>query len=392
MAFVLAIFVFLVPFSRTLPTTSNVVVVVLLLGVLAAVGSRGYLSVTRLQLWALLLLGAGIVSHVFATGFSHFTVEHISKIKTFGLVGTVVLSSVIALRGRSRTKYIWGVVAVVVALVGPLSLLKITVGTPIGYGPAPARTYGLPIPAIPRAIGVTIPNGAYGVVASVGVSFLLGVIRTPSVFYPDRDATRLRILAAILLSGIAVAVFIGQSRSTVLALGAVFGVYGLVVLSDAADRIGVPTVVGSTVLAAGLILPRVVSVVLGVVTERGGSVSNRIQQYTYAVRLLSEHPLSGVGAGYFLSRSEFYVHNLWLGVGVWSGLPGLVSWTLLFALVGYRSLRYVGSPDGRVRTFGLVMTAATIGVVVELLLYPGFNDTLGLALAALVGPSRLRDP
>jgi O-antigen ligase len=192
-----------------------------------------------------------------------------------------------------------------------------------------------------------------------------------------------------LLAGIGLAVFIIRSRSTFAAFGGVFTVYCLVALFDLVDRFGAPITAVCTGLAGGLVVPRVVDLAWSVINAQSGSVSVRLQQYAYGASLLSENPLSGVGAGYFLARTGLHLHNFWLMMGVWSGVPGLFSWLCLFGLLWYRSLRLIGSPDGRVRAYGIAMLAAMAGVTIELLFFPGLNDALAVGIAVLLGPSRL---
>jgi len=385
----LVIYVFSVLFSRSVPILSNLVVVALTACVLLVVVQSDWVPMTRLQFGVLGCLALAAAWFLFATLYAEDPVRHFTSTKTLVLLFSVTIASVLVMRSHERARYVWVAIAGATALVGLLSVLVLTTGLPIGAEPLPPRTYGLPIPPIPRVLGVRLPFGFYGVLASISSSFLLSLLMWPRVFYPRRRPTRIRIAAMALLGSVILAVLLTRSRSSFLALAVVLGLFGIVGLVWVADRLNWLLIGVASGAFVGLLAQPSVALLRSVVFSQRGSLEARLNQYALAYDLIVTNPLFGTGAGSFISRSEFFIHNFWLTIGTWSGIPGLFLWILVFVFLFWRCVRYLRVSDLRVRVWGLAMLGAFSGGTIELMLFPGFNDAPAILLAAVAGPSML---
>ncbi|MFY4816264.1 hypothetical protein ACOJIV_26810 [Haloarcula sp. AONF1] len=119
------------------------------------------------------------------------------------------------------------------------------------------------------------------------------------------------------------------------------------------------------------------------------SIMLRIEQFELAVSTLQVHTIFGVGFGYITSVNTNPIHNSFILMATALGSIGGLLWILVFVLISIRLVSLatssgLDSPDG---AMAATLSAGLTGILVELNLYPGFNDftavATGVSLAGL---------
>lgn len=172
------------------------------------------------------------------------------------------------------------------------------------------------------------------------------VVCLPIAFYlftrsPNRFDRWFSAACAVPIVG---AMLVGASRGGLLALVAA----GLVVLFQSRGRRGMMLLIGAAFAVVLLISP--VSPMRRLLHPSGGDVTaanDRLELWSAGLRMVAEHPLTGIGLGNFKAEVpqyllpgqhiDFIAHNTYIEMAADLGLPGLAifSWILL---VTFKSL------------------------------------------------------
>jgi hypothetical protein len=245
----------------------------------------------------------------------------------------------------------------------------------------------------------------YGIMASIAVPYLTIASIVPERLFTEKHKKIVRNGALIGLFVIVSAILIGQSRSTYINFTAVMGTLSFLVpyfvIQKRRPLHYLLQYAAPTVLFAGicvtviLFLASVTSgiVDLGVSVSQAGPIQARYQQYMLAIQTMVERPLFGVGARYiWATNSNHTVHNLWLLVGTWSGVPGFMIWVFIFGILTVALFRRVFVADSRLQALRLVLLTGLVGTTAELAFWIGFRDILAVFLAITVGSLFLQDP
>jgi O-antigen ligase len=126
------------------------------------------------------------------------------------------------------------------------------------------------------------------------------------------------------------------------------------------------------------------------------SVGQRLEYSLTSLRIIAEHPLTGVGAGSFeqayakATTSELVTrnpHNDYMMIGAQTGVPGIVLLLALYVLL-WRDAAHLGSRLNRDLVRGVVLTLAVGGLFNSLLL----DHAEGLFFAWFVALAYARRP
>lgn len=161
------------------------------------------------------------------------------------------------------------------------------------------------------------------------------------VLFPSRR--RERLVAAVVLGLVMVALILTLSRAAYLAMAVLAGV---LVLSVQSRRWRI-WMVGA--LAVGALLVLEIPFINQRIVTLSSSAALRTSIYGQALRMLSERPIFGAGIGGFEVRVaplrpgtqtvEIYAHDIWLTTWSEIGLLGLVAFALIFFGVLWRGAR-----------------------------------------------------
>jgi O-antigen ligase len=371
-----------------------------LLSNLLAVGMIGMLTsrlmfdiqsvtVSRTQLEALVVLFLTLVLTLLSTAIAERPILHITRIKSVVLFIALAIVSILELNSRKRLFEVLGVITALTVIIAVLSALNLFIELPFSHSTGPARSLGPIAFFTPRTLGVKMAYGEYGILAITAFAYVAMTVLRPVALHGEANKRRTTLALGALVAILA-GIYIGQSRSTIIAFGAVsaFGLFAGAVHPDARIRAARRSIPAGAILSGIVVaLVNVRTIISGFLDANAMSASSRLSQYSFAVELMRERPLQGWGWGYFkLSYgTEFTVHNQWLLIGVSIGVPALLLWVYLFVRLALAMVRLAFSADLQGKALAMVGTAAVVGGTVELALYPGFDDVSAILVGILVG-------
>jgi len=352
----------------------NVALVVLATLVVLRLVQTGRVRLSSFQFAVLLALVAFLLLSLILVTVAHNPFRHTVRLQT--LVGFLItyLAFATTVRTRSAVQTMLLTFSFVAVAISVLSWLHLVFTFEFGHTILYARQIGPVSFWVPRTLGVKMPYGLFGIYASVAVSYFLALELYPEQF--ECNGTKARILALGGLVTVLSGVYVAQSRSTLFAMSAVFGV----VLSVTLVR---KTNVGlfvSLLLCFVSFLFVLADPVRTIVPSDSLSVLSRLEQYRFAIEVLRDAPLTGVGFERIGDLRDDQIHNFWLSMGAKTGLAGLFIWIYLFAMVVRRSIQEAVSYSAPRAAFGLIVLATLAGTIVELLFFTGFNQSIGLLL------------
>lgn len=390
--FLLLFYIILSPFDRLIPLVTNIFIFTLGIGFLIdTLYYRSQISMTRTQLSVIFLITLTLIMGLINTLMAELPIFHLTSLRTLFLYGIVILVSVRELTTGRRVRNAWMTVAICASTIGYLSVLHSLINLPFGGELHPTRTLAGHTFIFPRTIGVPLDYGSYGILLSIGLAIVIGVLISPRQWFSS-SPKRVRAANLILLIGLLFGVYVGQSRSTLVATiltvsvvigGELFHRYNLL------NRITVVTIALLTI-PSSLIIGRKIAVTLYQVNT--GAVTARFSQYIAATEFLTSNPFFGVGWGYFTQTvTPVGVHNFWLLMGLGIGFPGMIAWIGIFGLILMGGYRLYSSDNTFQTGMGGVILGGLTGVTIELLLYPGLADYVGVFVGLALGALRLRN-
>ena len=129
------------------------------------------------------------------------------------------------------------------------------------------------------------------------------------------------------LAAIGYGVYLTGSRGTMLGVGALLGVYWLVM--SAGPKL---------FLIAVALAPIAATVITSLQSSIDSSANGRLEAWYAGILMLLSNPIFGVGAGNFMEEHERVAHNSYIHIAGELGIPGYSLWggALVFTvLVGY---------------------------------------------------------
>lgn len=311
------------------------------------------------------------------------TLPQVSRFLIIGLAGAIELNSARRLRG------ILSVATAIAAVIGFLSVVNLFVPLHFAFTGS-SRVLG-PIEFItPRSLGIWMSFGSYGILAVIGASYAGMSLLRASAVHETESIGRIRAAAAIALAFILLGVYLGQSRSTILAF-IVLAICGLGVAAfhpDSQLRFSFPAFPGGILaVGAATVVFKSSTILAAFVDANAASAAGRVDQYRFAFELMAQRPLFGWGWKYFGTAfgTSYTVHNLWLVIGVSLGLPVFLSWLYLFLRLSRDTFRLALSADHYANGLGVVGALMIVGATVELSLYPGFTPITAVLIGILMG-------
>ena len=362
--------------------------------VIRIIGGIHTVSLTRTQIVVFIILGVTVCA-TFLGQIVAVPGQNLDRVPEVTRFIVFALACVLELNSRERLHK--ALIAVTAAATGVaiLSVINIFVEFPFAHT-SNSRTLGPHTFLTPRSLGIWMSFGSYGIFAVIGAVYAGLYTLRPEAFYKNVDAGSRRVISAIALGVILLGVYVGQSRSTILAFATV-GICALLIFGYHPSSklrsdnytlyrtILIAGIVGTTVQAA--------SILRSIIGVNVRSVTLRLDQYEFAFLLMSERPVLGWGWNYFGEAfgSGYTVHNLWLVLGVSLGIPVFLLWVYLFYKLGITLFRQALIKDGDAEIFAVLGIVVLVGATVELLLYPGFTPSAALViglLTAIVGIKR----
>jgi hypothetical protein len=322
----------------------------------AAVG--GLVALTGLLIWtALSTVATGAPVRPFVTRAGRW------------LTLVVVLLAIDTERDIERLLDIAAAAAVVLSL---MTLVATVVQLPMEPRTIPPRTFGPVVMPVGRVIPVPLAFGIFGMILLFPLPYLL--LRG----LRERSPWPLAGVGVVVL-----AVVIGQSRSTYLALAAamtVLVIAGAVwAVAEGPPRwrraVGVGGIVGTLIAVP-------VAVVAGqiLIAAARANFVRRLEQARAGFRVLADRPLFGTGPKQFqtLSGVDNVIHAAWLQLGVELGLVALV----LIGVTGYLATRQVVRTAVNERSWvAVAVLAGMIAVAVEASFQGSFGRPTWIVLA-----------
>lgn len=346
------------------------------------------ITLTRTQLAVVVILGVTVCVTIFGHVFAEQG-ENLGKVPQVTRFLVIALACALELDSAERIQHVLTAIASIGALVGLLSVVNVFVTLPFAFT-GQVRSLG-PLPfATPRSLGIWMSFGSYGVLALIGASYTGMSAFRPTALYNTRRSSYSRAFATVALSLILIGVYLGKSRSTVLAFLLV-SAWGLAIAAfhpDSRLRAATPAVPAGILLGgiAGVSL-KSASILDAFVSANSASVTGRLDQYQFALDLMLQRPLLGWGWQYFETTfgTSYTVHNLWFLVGISLGIPVLLLWVYLFVRLALSTLRRVTDENPQIRAFSVIGMAMVVGGAVELALYPGFTPAAAVLIGLLTG-------
>jgi O-antigen ligase len=393
-------YIIVVPVEKYVASLSNVLVFAIAIVIVGYLLFGGRLVFKRSQLSIIVLLSLFLIWYILSSVTAEFPVRHLSLAKTVALVLVVTVAGCIGISSQRRLHKIILTLVGLTVVIGSLTILHVITPLPFGMDFSPGRSIG----PIYRTFGVRMKYATYGIMASIALPYLVITSIEPGIFSPKEWESSIRRGSFAGLLVIVGAIVIGQSRSTYISLMIIIGTLSFLlpvfviqkkrplhyVIQFAAPAIlfaGVFTIITILIASVSFDVFDVEMVISNI-----GSIQARFEQYMLAVQAMINQPLFGVGARYIWAiNSNHTVHNLWLLVGTWSGIPGFVIWILIFCILSIALFRRVLTSDRRLQTLQLVLLTSLLGTTVELAFWIGFRDILAVFLAITVGSLFLQD-
>lgn len=346
------------------------------------------ISFTRTQLVAFVIL----FSTVCATLFGHLVVrrgENLDQLPQITRFVVFALGCILELESRRRVNQFLTVAMYTAAIVSLLSIVNLVFPLPFGYTGQP-RSFGPLSFGISRSLGVWMSFGSFGILAVIGAAFAGLRVFRPVLVHGPEVTSYMRLFSAVAMVLILAGVILGQSRSTILAflLAIIWGLAVATFHTDTRLRASTPKLTGgvlfSGAISAGIKAPAVLNSFFG---TNSASVAVRVEQYRFALELMSRRPVFGWGWGYFETAfgASYTVHNLWFLVGVSLGVPVFLLWIYFFAILGLEMFRGSIASDGRNQGYSFIGVTIIIGGTVEMALYPGFTPATAVLIGVLLG-------
>jgi putative inorganic carbon (HCO3(-)) transporter len=251
------------------------------------------------------------------------------------------------------------------ALIAPFSVDWVTSKVPL----IPAAVYE----RFTLLIGDSVHRNVMAGYLLIFLSMILGWVIVGWQVY--RPAGRAALIAAAVL--IFTMLVLTQSRGALLALSVI--VLAVIVMRFRRGWILAPL----TIIAAGLVV-RAYGVDEFITTFSSGvsleGWEDRVRIWSRAIQMLQDFPVTGVGLGLFGSAADTlypdyfsesgqlsHAHNLFLQVAVDLGIPGLIAWLALAALVFKNAWRLYlgGQSDGqpKIAALGVGLITAQLALV-----------------------------
>lgn len=380
---VLLLYIALVPFGRFLVSVNNALILIAAALALGAFLFRT--SSKRVHVYQLSIVSALLIilvwSIIVATSAPN-PVSDIIRSKVFALRLLVVGAFVLLVNSYERVSGVLVLITLLVAAIGILSVLHLAVGLPFGKPIGQVRSFGPISLGISRTLGVEMGYGSYGTLANIGLAFAMIASWRPSIL-PAFAPSRVRFGGKLCLTAIVIGVIIAQSRSTYLSVTtSVITLAGFVTVLYGSRRVRL------VALFSGCLTALVGTVFVGpelyqgVITANKASVTNRARQYIGSIQAILQSPITGCGWNcvYALTDRDVAVHNAWLVTGLTAGIPGLLLWTVPFMTYLVAGVRGMTTERPPVSLLAIALVVGTVGVVLELLLYPGISDTVAVFL------------
>ena len=376
-----------VPIARIFPLFSNLVAFGLSASLIIYTIHSNRLELERTQLLVVCCLGVVMSWFVVSLPTANYPAFHLSRIKTFVLYLVAVVAGTQVMDGFDRIHTILMILFGVTVSIGILTILNLTIGFPLGQPVSHPRTFESVTNPIPRGFGLRLPSGSYSIFSSIALAVGLSMFRWPHLFYHNRYRRYVRVVVVVGVFLLGINAMALQSRATMMSMAVVTGVVGIFATRPYWDRLNAVAKVVLSVCIVLLLVVAVDRITTLFLTSNTASINHRLDQYQFAIENIYKNPLFGGGAGAHQKQSEFIIHNFWLMMGVWSGLPGLLLWITVFGMSTIRALRYVALDGRRQHVLGVIMLGALSGGLVGLMFFPGFTNALTVLLAIIVGPS-----
>ena len=273
-----------------------------------------------------------------------------------------VMRSAAMLRRAVLALAIWGSLAAVIgiilwalpdmtaeSLLNRLGRLGYPVGGVIRYRETPGALLN------ERAIGAWIDPNAFG-----GFLLMIGAVISPQVF--SRRPVAHRRIAALMLAAVVVALFLTDSRGSMLSLGA-----ALVFIAALRYR----RLLLIMILAAGLafflpVTQRYIDKLEAGLTGQDVETQMRFGEYRDALTLINRHPVIGVG---FSGTPEIDLYlgvaNTYLTIASHAGFVGLAAYLLMIgSAFGYGAYHYrIIRADPDIADIWLGLAAGMVGIM-----------------------------
>lgn len=433
------IYLLILPYERILTTFMNAFFVLILVAVGLKTLVKGInLTLSKDQVAVLFLLGALLGWLILGSVIRIDSVTAITSNKTVLLHIGVIFIFLAEVNTLPRVRTILLAVSSIAAIIGFLSLIHLVVGLPFGRPATQSRSLGPLTFQTMRLLGAPMGYGAYGILTSLGGTFAAGVAIWPHKlvgYRPDLAQS----WASVSLVGMAIGVFLGQSRSTYLALAA-SAVVAVILLSYSTQNRTLKRVVKGGAVVTGFVAVLVgVAYLGGFLVGSPESLSRRLQQYEIAIGIMLSDPMFGCGWDCARTVTAFSVsiHNSWLFMGAVGGVVVLFLWAAVFGLLSLGLFKQISarshemnsrwrifyrlpwpageakrgshrpniridrfrpsfatvadnptyrdrSTKGDLQLLGMVVTVGFVGVCVEMSLYPGVSDIVGIALGTVI--------
>lgn len=251
---------------------------------------------------------------------------------------------------------------------------------PVGFGrPLPPRTVaGYSFPFVRTA-------GVYGTYGQFGM-LLLSALPIGFSLLMDYRARIRKLLVAVAISIVFLGMLLSQTRGIWIAAFVVSAFYGGQIL---ARHVSVHTLLGFLISLVLVTIVPIIWIGKSLISIEPATVYERLEVYVFSIRVVTTHPLIGVGYGGFRPIAEVVgidiaVHNIVLEVLTTTGLLGAVPFGVLLLRLTRRAVwlfnRHTTDPLVRAAPF------ATLGVLLQAQLFQGlYAYELWITLGLLTG-------
>ncbi|AAZ26943.1 O-antigen ligase family protein [Colwellia psychrerythraea] len=169
----------------------------------------------------------------------------------------------------------------------------------------------------------------------LGMFLVMNIPFTLYFYTKGNFLTKVTMLAA--LTALGYGIYLTGSRGTMLGVGALLGIYWLVM--SAGPKL---------FIAAAILSPIAATVITSLQSNIDSSIDGRLEAWYAGILMLISNPIFGVGTGNFMEEHERVAHNSYIHIAGELGIPGYSLWggALVFtALVGYLFIIKTQSPE-----------------------------------------------